>query len=80
MSFGKAKRFNYKEPDLKVSPADYNITSSYDKGCSIPKCPRFRCKQNSDATSSGCRCSNTTKIREVPQQRTLFNPKLHESI
>ncbi|VEN39897.1 unnamed protein product [Callosobruchus maculatus] len=59
MSFGKAKRFNYKEPDLKVSPADYNISSSYDKGYSIPKCPRFRCKQDSEASTSCCKCSRT---------------------
>nr|CAI5860510.1 unnamed protein product [Callosobruchus analis] len=35
------------------------MTSSYDNGYSILKCLRFRCKQNSDATSSGCRCSST---------------------
>ncbi|KAG5879295.1 hypothetical protein JTB14_021953 [Gonioctena quinquepunctata] len=42
MSFAKAKRFNYKAPDIDVSPADYDVSTSLEKGCGIGKCPRYQ--------------------------------------
>ncbi|CAH1105631.1 unnamed protein product [Psylliodes chrysocephalus] len=68
MSFGKAKRFNYKCPDLQVSPADYYICSSFEKSCTISKSPRFPLKQDGQfavfCSRKNCRCSEFKERHE----------------
>ncbi|XP_072384219.1 uncharacterized protein [Diabrotica undecimpunctata] len=80
MSFARAKRFVYKEPEIKVSPADYDVPCSLGKVfTSSTECQGYYTK-NAERSSLGskqlsCKCKRNPPITSNTRNGSSYNER-----
>ncbi|CAG9835857.1 unnamed protein product [Diabrotica balteata] len=80
MSFARAKRFVYKEPEIKVSPADYDVPCSLGKVfTSSTECQGYYTKNAERSSLAGkqlsCRCRRNPPITSNTRNGSSYNER-----